>query len=257
MSVAAPMETLAVERRDAVLLVRLDRPRRRNAINAAMLDALDAVLDRMEDDDTLRALVVTGGDQAFSAGQDLKEPEPPGYVARINGVFDRLEALPKATVAAIAGWCLAGGLELALACDLRLAAADARIGDWHARIQSIGGAGATVRLVRTVGLARAKELVFTGRAVSGDEAAALGLVTRACPAASLVDEALALAREMCTGDAVTFRHAKQSLHAAMDLSLAEALAFSLLCQQAVRSRPGRDPAAAAPPGAPSKTQGNE
>src|SRR6185437_15911477 len=107
-------------------------------------------------------LVITGDAHAFSAGQDLKEPEPPGFAEEINAVFGVLEVFPKPTVAAISGWCIAGGLELALCCDMRVAAEDARIGDWHARINSIGGAGATVRLVRLVGLARAKELVFSG-----------------------------------------------------------------------------------------------
>lgn len=234
------METLKTECHGPVLLVRLDRPRRRNAINMTLLDELEGTLSRAETDRAIRAVVVTGTDQAFSAGQDLKEPEADNFVARINEVFNRLETLPKPTIAAISGWCIAGGLELALTCDIRICSRDARIGDWHARINSIGGAGATVRLVRTVGISRAKEIVFTGKAMSGEEAREYGLVSHVHGSDELVDKAIELATAMCIGDPLTVHFAKKSLNAAGDLNLRAALEFSLLCQNAVRAELDRD-----------------
>jgi len=225
---------LVQERRGEVLLLRLDRPKRRNAINMALLGELRHAIDAARIDDAVRALVVTGSVEAFSAGQDTKEAEPPGFAAAINAVFAALEALPKPTLAAICGWCIAGGLELALCCDMRIAAEDARIGDWHARINSIGGAGATVRLVRLLGLARAKELVFSGIVLSGAAARELGLVSYAYPADSVVERAIEHARALCVADALTVGYAKRALNAAADLTLEEALAYALRCQGAVR-----------------------
>ncbi|MGH6914377.1 MAG: enoyl-CoA hydratase/isomerase family protein [Geminicoccales bacterium] len=228
------MDTLLTERHGEVLVVQLNRPERRNAIDMRLLAELRAVLHEAESDAALRALVVTGDERAFCAGQDLKEEEPPEFVAEINAVFNQLEALPMPTVAAIDGWCLAGGLELALTCDLRVAATEAKIGDWHANINSIGGAGATVRLVRLLGLTRAKELVFTGAALDAEQARAFGLVSYCYPRAELRARAVEHARAMCKADPLTVRYAKRSLHAAADLSLAEALDFSLICQERVR-----------------------
>lgn len=227
-------ETLVIEQRDTILLVRLNRPQRRNALNMQLLGELQQVLASAEADDGIRALVITGTEQAFSAGQDLKEAEPPQYVPTINDAFNRLERLSKPTVAAIDGWCLAGGLELALACDMRIASAAARIGDWHARINSIGGAGATVRLVRLLGLARAKELVFSGMALAGDAARAFGLVSYVYDSAELIERALDHARALTTGHPLTVRYAKQSMNTAADMPLQEALEFSLRCQHQVR-----------------------
>jgi enoyl-CoA hydratase/carnithine racemase len=228
------MPPLITEQHDEILLIRFNRPERRNALNLALLEELISVLDRASADDRLRALVITGNAQAFSAGQDLKEEEPPDYVRTINAACSRLEQIGKPTVAAIDGWCIAGGLELALCCDLRVCADTARIGDWHARINSIGGAGATVRLVRTVGLARAKELVFSGQALDAEAARNAGLVSHVFSAAELIERSIAFARSLCVGSPTTVNYAKKSLNAAADLALAEALAFALQCQHTLR-----------------------
>lgn len=228
------MTGLVQERCGEVLLLRLDRPKRRNAINMALLGELRHAIEAARSDEGVRALVVTGSAEAFSAGQDTKEAEPPGFAAEINTVFAALEALPKPTVAAICGWCIAGGLELALCCDMRIAAEDARIGDWHARINSIGGAGATVRLVRLLGLARAKELVFGGAVLSGVAARNFGLVSHVYPPDAVVERAIEHARALCVADALTVGYAKRALNAAADLALEESLAYALRCQAAVR-----------------------
>ena len=227
-------DTVLTETDGEIALIRLNRPQRRNALTVELLDALARELDRIERDESVRALVITGNAQAFSAGQDLKEPEPPSFVQRINQVFNRIDDFSKPTVAAIAGWCIAGGLELALVCNARIAARGARIGDWHARINSIGGAGATVRLVRLLGLARATELVLSGVALDAEAAMAIGLVNAVVPAPDLIPAAIERARGFCVGNAQTVRQAKRALKAASDLALADALAFSLERQAELR-----------------------
>lgn len=228
------METLQVETRGAIFLIRLNRPRRRNAITMQMLAELANLLREAEEDDAIRALVVTGDEKAFCSGQDLKEPEPPRFEDAINQAFNQLESWPKPTIAAIDGWCLAGGLELALACDIRLCSDRAQIGDRHANINSIGGAGATVRLVRLLGLAKAKDLVFSGAVLGPEEARAVGLVDAVHPATDLIDRAVEKARSYCVANATTIRHAKLAMNAAADLPLEAALAVSRLRQAQVR-----------------------
>ena len=238
-------ETLLVERDGEIVIARFNRPQRRNALNTEILDELRKLLENVEQDDGIRALVVTGNEVAFSAGQDLKEPETPDYVPLINDVFNRLERLAKPTVAAIDGWCLAGGLELALCCDMRVASATARIGDWHARINSIGGAGATVRLTRLLGIAKAKELVFSGVAFDGEPARSFGLVSYVYDSGDLVDRAIEHARTLSAGHPLTVKYAKRSIEAATELPLNEALAFSLRCQSELRATVDQDLAKAA------------
>ncbi len=231
---------LEIEDRDDVRVLRINRPRRRNALSPALIAALRVEVERLERDGEVRAVVITGDDTAFSSGADLKEEEPPLYTEEINAAFTRLEALSKPTIAAISGWCIAGGLELAMACDLRVATRDAQIGDWHVKINSIGGAGATVRLVRLIGLPAAKDLVFTGRAVGGDEALRLGLVDRVCEPREQLDAALELAREIAAHNPVTVAHAKRSLNTVADLGLHAALEHSLALQREVRAQLGED-----------------
>jgi enoyl-CoA hydratase/carnithine racemase len=214
------VDTVITDRHDEILLIRLNRPRQRNALSTKLLEELASVIDAAENDRAVRAVVLTGNEQSFSAGQDLKEVEPPTYLERINSTFGRLEAMSKPTLAAIDGWCIAGGFELALCCDIRVCGAGAKIGDWHARINSIGGAGATVRLVRTIGLARAKELVFSGAALEAPAALDAGLVSHVFPSGELQGSAIALAKSFCVGSATTVSYAKKSLNAAADLSLA-------------------------------------
>lgn len=241
------METLLTDVHDPVLLVRLNRPQRRNAITMQMLEELQDLLRKAGNDPAIRALVFTGDDKAFCSGQDLKEPEPPHFEDMINAVFNELEAFPKPTIAAMDGWCLAGGLELALACDVRVCSNRARIGDRHANIESIGGAGATVRLVRLLGPARAKDLVFSGAVLASEEARAIGLVDAVHDPSELIDKAIERARGYCVATARTVRFAKQSMNAAADLALDAALAFSRLCQAHVRAPLSNGPAAGAGP----------
>lgn len=234
------METMKSAMHDGVRMIDLNRPRRRNAINRQMLVELDTVLNECTVDPEIRALVITGNEQAFCAGQDLKEPEPPDFVHMINMVFDRLSRLPIPTVAAIDGWCLAGGLELALACDLRVAATEAQIGDRHAPIGSIGGAGATVRLTKLIGPTRTKELVFSATVLDAEGAYGIGLVSRVYPRVELRTGAIEFARSLCAGDRLTTAYAKEAINAAIDISTGDANALALTCQESLRARLERD-----------------
>jgi enoyl-CoA hydratase len=172
-------------------------------------------------------VVVTGGDRIFAAGADIAEFGGPVEAARIAGhfreAFDAVASIPRVTIAAIAGYALGGGCELALACDFRIAAGTAKLGQPEIMLGIIPGAGATQRLPRLVGPARAKDLILTGRQVPADEALAIGLVDRVVPAARLLDDALELARSLARGALAAHAIAKRAVDAALDLPLAEGL----------------------------------
>ena len=175
---------------DDVAVIRLDRPPA-NALSTAVLAELAAAARALIADPP-GAVVVTGGDRIFAAGADIAEFGGPDEAAVIGGhfreAFDAVAAIPRVTVAGIAGYALGGGCELALACDLRVAADTAKLGQPEILLGIIPGAGATQRLPRLVGPARAKDLILTGRQVGADEALAMGLVDRVVPAARLMDE---------------------------------------------------------------------
>jgi len=210
---------------EGVALVRLDNPPA-NALSTALLAELAAAAKALVADPP-GAVVVTGGDRIFAAGADIAEFGGPVEAARIAGhfreAFDAVAAIPRVTIAAIAGYALGGGCELALACDLRVAADTAKLGQPEIMLGIIPGAGATQRLPRLVGPARAKDLILTGRQVAADEALAVGLVDRVVPAARLLDEALELARFLAGGALAAHAIAKRAVDASIDLPLAEGL----------------------------------
>jgi enoyl-CoA hydratase len=191
----------------------LSRPEKLNAINAAMLRDLRSELEEIATDDSVRCVVLAGAGRSFCAGKDLSDvrdgidydPHPDA------ATIDMLEGLPQPTVGRIHGHCSTGGLELALACDLLVAAEDARIGDAHARHGIIPLWGMTVRLPERVGVAAAKRMIFTSAVVSGSEAAALGLVDQAVPATELDRAVDALTEAIASGSADTNRIVKLTL----------------------------------------------
>jgi enoyl-CoA hydratase/carnithine racemase len=222
-------QLVVLERHDpAVALVKMNRPGARNALDLALVAALDAALAGLAADDALRALVLAGEGPSFCAGADLRERlalEPDGraaHTAAIAALADRLAAFPVPTLAAIRGHALAGGAELALACDLRLAADDATIGFPEVALGIFPGAGAPVRLPRLIGPGAARDLLFTGRRIDAHEAARLGLVTRVVPADSLVDEALACATKIASHAPQAMRALKRGLCESDGLPPAEA-----------------------------------
>jgi enoyl-CoA hydratase len=215
-----------VRRADGVVTVRIDRPPM-NAMSRALLDELAAAARDLGGDTAVKAVVVLGGAKAFAVGADITEFGGPAEArevgARFRAAFDAIGAIPRPVIAAVNGVALGGGLELALACDLRVAADNARVGQPEILLGVIPGAGATQRLPRLVGPARAKELIWSGRQVQADEARALGIVDRVVPADELEDAALDWAASFASGAVVAMGVAKRVVDHGLDGSLAAGL----------------------------------
>lgn len=222
-------DLVTVERRPGgVALVTLDNPPL-NALSSAVLAALADAASGLAADPGVKAVVVTGaGERAFAAGADVSEFGGPAEAHAVAASFHRacgaLEAIPRPVMAAVRGYALGGGLEVALACDLRMASDDARLGQPEILLGIIPGGGATQRLPRLVGPARAKEMIWSGRQVDAAEAAAAGLVDRVVPAGELVDAALAWASELASGAVAAMGLAKRAVHAGLGRPLEEGLA---------------------------------
>lgn len=220
---------VTLERRDdGVAVVRLDRPSL-NAMSSALLGQLADVAGRLGADPP-GAVVVWGGERVFAAGADIAEMADqadqgsgPAIGARFREALDAVAAVPRATVAAITGYALGGGCELALACDLRVASERARLGFPEVLLGIIPGGGGTQRLARLVGPARAKDLILNGRQVRADEALAMGLVDRVVPHDDVFSTALALAGALAAGATVAHGLAKKAIDAGLGLTLAEGL----------------------------------
>lgn len=217
-----------LERRDdGVAVVRLDNPKV-NALSTALLGQLEAVARRLTDDPP-GAVVVTGGDRIFAAGADIGEFDGPEEGRAVGAAFlralDAVAAIPRCVVAAVSGYALGGGCELALACDLRIASERARFGLPEILLGIIPGGGGTQRLARLVGPAKAKQLILTGRQVDAAEALAMGLVDEVVPPEQLHDRALALAAELASGAVVAQGLAKRAIDEGLQGSLADGLAL--------------------------------
>ena len=213
-------EPVTMQVEDGVGLIRLDRPPA-NAFDTAMGLALSAAVREAGDRDDVGAVVLWGGPKIFAAGADLKGLVDAGaeqarpQVDALGEACDLLEALPKVTIAAINGYALGGGLEVALACDLRVAGEDAKLGQPEIRLGVIPGAGGTQRLVPIVGAGRARDLVFTGRIVGVDEALRMGLVELIVPTADVRDAAVRAATALAAGPRQALAAAKAAIRAAI------------------------------------------
>ena len=218
------------ERRGDAVLVTLNAPQRRNAIDQQMVDALHRVLDEYWHDKTLAAVVITGaGDKAFAAGADiaqLRERTSRDALRAINSsIFNRIEEFPAPVIAAIKGFALGGGCELAIACDLRVLGESAKLGQPEVKLGIIPAAGGTYRLPRLVGLGRARELIYTGRMIDAQEALRIGLANAVVPDAQVIDKALALAAEIAQNGRLAVRGAKCALNALARPAHERAIAF--------------------------------
>jgi enoyl-CoA hydratase len=225
---------VGLERRGRVAVLTLDRPDRLNALSPDMLDDLAARLGEIDSDDGVGAVVVIGaGDKAFSAGADVslvREASPleaRAFAARGHATLDRIESLPTPVIAAVNGYALGGGCELALACDIRLASDRAQIGLPEVTLGIFPGWGGTQRLPRLIGPGRAKDLIFTGRRVGAADALALGLVDRVHPHDELLDAAVELAGEIAAKPAWAIAAAKAMVNRAGDGDQAGNLAREL------------------------------
>ena len=218
---------VAVEvRADGVSVLRLDRPPL-NPLSKAMLGALAAAARRVDVDPAVRAVVVTGSAKALAAGADIEEFADPAAARSVTSAFrdalDAIGAVRHPVIAAISGYALGGGLELAMACDLRVAAESARLGQPEILLGIIPGGGATQRLPRLVGVARAKELIWSGRQVRADEALAIGLVDRVVPVDRAEPSAIEWAAMLAAGPTAAIRFAKQVIDRGLDGSLGAGL----------------------------------
>jgi enoyl-CoA hydratase len=212
----------------AVVTVRLDRPPM-NVLNEALQDELRRAADNLAADTTVRAVVLYGGERVFAAGADVKEflgMDGAAMADRggaLTGALDALARLPKPVVAAVTGYALGGGCELALTADWRISADDAKWGQPEILLGVIPGAGGTQRLPRLIGAARAKELIFTGRFVPAAEALVMGLANQVVPAAEVYPAALAWARQFRDGPALALAAAKRAVDAGAYLEIAAGL----------------------------------
>ena len=222
-------DNLLVQRESGVAVLTVQRPQRLNALDASTLDEIrQAVLD-FQQDESIRCVIITGGgDKAFVAGADINEiardtPDAARQRAlRGQHIFDLIEQLGKPVVAAVNGFALGGGCELAMACTLRIAADTARFGQPEINLGLIPGFAGTQRLARLVGKARAMQLILTGNPISASDALAMGLVNRVVPAADLMKEARALAAELATKPPVAMRYAMDAINNGLEIPFAEA-----------------------------------
>jgi enoyl-CoA hydratase len=224
----APAAAGAASTTTGVALVTLDRPEALNALSFDLLDDLVAALESLDADPSCRAVVITGaGERAFAAGADIRELAPQTFASLTAGgrfaPWDRLAAIGVPLIAAVRGFALGGGCELAMACDMIVAAEDAAFGQPEILLGVMPGAGGTQRLTRAIGKARAMELILTGRTMSAREAEANGLVTSIVPAAATLDAALELAGRIAAMPPLAVRAAKAAILAADESSLAEGL----------------------------------
>ena len=217
-------EFVRFEVEDGVGTIVLARPPM-NALNAQMQQEIREAASEASSRDDVRAVIVYGGPKVFAAGADVKEmagwsyQEMVGRSAALQASFTAVAQIPKPTIAAITGYALGGGCELAMCCDLRIAGDNAKLGQPEIRLGIIPGAGGTQRLTRLVGPSRAKDIIFTGRFVNAEEALHIGLVDRVVAPDDVYAEALVLAREFAVGAALALRAAKESIDRGIDLDL--------------------------------------
>lgn len=221
-------QNLRVEKEAGYALITLDHPPA-NAISSAVVNELTAILDELEHDDEVRAVLMIGaGERFFSAGADVKEfgsVDPATQMEGGHALFNRIEAFPKPFVVALNGMALGGGLELAMAAHIRLAADTAQVGQPEIRLGIIPGWGGTQRLPRLIGRSRALELLLTGERISAQEAQRLGLVSRVVPRENLLAEGKALAARLAKGPPVAMRAIIDAVGRGLDVPLAEGLAI--------------------------------
>jgi enoyl-CoA hydratase len=220
-------ETILIETHGQVGLVRINRPKVRNALNSVVLRELTEALETFDNDPGIGSMVITGDDQAFAAGADIKEMADATAMHMLTRShipqFDRLRALHKPVIAAVSGWCLGGGNELAMACDMIIASETARFGQPEINIGVIPGAGGTQRLTRAVGKALAMEMVLNNRHLTAEEAQHFGLVNRVVPVERYLDEALQLAAEIAARAPLAVRLGKEAVNHAFESFLSDGL----------------------------------
>jgi enoyl-CoA hydratase/carnithine racemase len=237
------MGSINLEKRDGIAIARMSRPEKLNAMDAGVLDELEATVDGINRDPSIVSVILTGEGKAFVAGADISElaqlDGKSGYEKMRRGqrLMDKIESSPKVWIAAINGYALGGGLELALACDIRLASERARMGQPEVNLGIIPGYGGTQRLVRNTGIGWAKYLILSGRMITASEALAIGLVQGVYPDEELMPKAEELAKEIASKGPLALAAAKRSIYNAVNMPMEEGLEeearlFGELCETA-------------------------
>jgi enoyl-CoA hydratase/carnithine racemase len=226
-------EFVRVEVADQIATIRLDRPKM-NALNAQVQDEIAEAAAQVSEDPQIRAVILYGGEKVFAAGADIKEMADMTYgqmserSVKLQASFSAVANIPKPVVAAITGYALGGGLELAMTADFRVLGEKAQVGQPEILLGVIPGAGGTQRLPRLVGPAKAKDLIFTGRMVKADEALAIGLADKVVPDAEVYQAALDMVKRYANGPALALRAAKQAVNAGLEVDLATGLGIESL-----------------------------
>jgi enoyl-CoA hydratase len=222
-------ETITVETRGRVGVVRLNRPQALNALNATLRSELLAAVEAFDADAGIGCIVITGSDKAFAAGADIKEMADRSYVDIFNADYaadyERLTRVRKPIIAAVAGFALGGGCEVAMMCDFIIAADTAKFGQPEIKLGVIPGIGGTQRLTRAVGKAKAMDLILTGRMMDAAEAERSGLVARVVPAANLMDETMKVAETIAAMSLPSVLAAKEAVNRSFETTLAEGVRF--------------------------------
>ena len=222
-------QTIIVERRGRVGIVRLNRPQALNALNATLRNELLGAVEAFDADADVGCILLTGSEKAFAAGADIKEMADQSYIdifrADYTADYERLARVRKPIIAAVAGFALGGGCELAMMCDFIIAADNAKFGQPEIKLGIIPGIGGTQRLTRAVGKAKAMDLILTGRMMDAAEAERSGLVARVVPAASLMEEAIKVAETIGALSLPSVLAAKEAVNRSFEMSLAEGVRF--------------------------------
>ncbi len=226
-------EHILVTAGEGIGAIALNRPQVLNALNQALMEELATAMEALDRDDAVRCLVLTGNDRAFAAGADVREFADATSADMVKGYrfqeWERIRRVAKPVIAAVSGFALGGGCELAMSCDIIVASETARFGQPEIRLGVMPGAGGTQRLTRAVGKSRAMELVLTGRNITAHEALAWGLVSRVVPVELYLDDAKRLAREIAAQPPIAVRMAKEAVLQAFETTLGAGLEFERRC----------------------------
>ena len=225
-----PYENILIERRGRVGLITLNRPKQLNALNDALMDELGEAMTEFDADAQVAAIVISGGEKAFAAGADIAAMKDMSYAEAFGGNFitrnwERMRTIRKPVIAAVAGYALGGGCELAMMCDIIIAADNAKFGQPEVKIGILPGAGGTQRLPRAVGKAKAMDMVLTGRLMDAAEAERVGLVSRVVALDRVLEEALAAAAQIGEYSLPSIMAAKEAVNRSFETPLAEGLIF--------------------------------
>jgi enoyl-CoA hydratase len=231
-------ETIVYEKEGGLAILTLNRPANMNSVNSVMQREMKDVWDDIESDRTVRVIIITGGEACFCAGADVKEQFPPGQQRPSSRhQFKKIEDYDRPSIAAISGYCLGGGLELALCCDLRIASETAKLGLPEVKLGAAPGAGGMQRLPRVVGITKAKEMIYSGAPIDAEEAYRIGLVNKVVPVASLMEEARKMATVFLNSPPHALKIAKRCINEGMQIDLTSALKLDVAIIDSEKATP--------------------